>query len=133
MVGHILVRSIRKVEAIDESTGISQDPIASSAPITDTPAKPANNQSVEALLPAVEDVKADAVLLGQTNTHAESLEDSTQVIPQSGMLDAYSASPGLKTKAVSVRAPLFNPPKTSATKPSAPTPTGAQKSANDST
>jgi hypothetical protein len=133
MVGQILVRNVRKVETIDESTGISLDPIASPAPITDTPAKPANNQNVEALLPAVEDVKADAVLLVQTNTHAESLEDSTQVMPQSGMLDVYSASPGLKTKAVSVRAPLFNPPKTAATKPSAPTPTGAQKSGNDST
>ncbi len=133
MVGQILVRNVRKVEALDESTAISQDPMASPAPITDTPAKPANNHNVEALLPAVEYVKADAVLLVQPNTHAESLEDTTQVLPQSGMMDVISASPTLKTKAVSVRAPSFNPPKIAATRPTAPTPTGAQKSANDST
>lgn len=132
MVGKILVRNVRKVEALDESMATPQDPVASPDSTADAPAKHSDDQELEALLPAVEDDKADAVLLVQSNTQADSLKDTTQVLPQSGMMDVFSASRSLKTTAVSIRAPSFNAPKTTATRSSASTTAGAQKSANDS-
>jgi integrating conjugative element relaxase (TIGR03760 family) len=130
MVGQILVRNGRKVEAIDESTAMSQDRMASPEPVADAPAEKVNNQEVEALLPAVEDDKAIATLLVQSNKPNEPLIDSGRVPPLSGMADVYSASRSLKTTALSIRAPSFNLPKTAATRP---TSIGTQKSTNDST
>ncbi len=132
MVGQIVVRNVRKVEAPYESIATSQDPVESPDSSADTPANQSDDQEVEALLPAVEDDKADAVLHVQSNTQAESLKDTTQVLPQSGMMDVFSASRSLKTPAVPIRAPSFNAPKTAATRSNPPTTNGAQKSANDS-
>ena len=128
MVGQIIVRNARKVEAIDESIGTSQEPSVPTTPSAESPLSPASNQEIEALLPALEGDKVDAILTTQPRPAAEPPKE--QVLPQSGMSDVYSASQSLKAATASIRAPSFNLPRTAATRTPS---TGAPKTQSDST